>query len=414
MLNGVRIVITGMGALTPIGLSVKDFWDGLMAGRSGGAPITYFDTTEFDTHFACQLKDYVATNYLDRKSAQRMDAYSQYAIAASDEAIKDAGLDTFANLDKLRTGVIIGSGIGGMVSHEVQFRNLYEGGPGRISPFFIPMIIPDIAAGHVSIKHGYKGPNYATVSACATGTNAIIDSYMILKFGLADVMVTGGSEAPISKMGLGGFNAMKALSTRNDDPAGASRPFSADRDGFVMGEGAGIVVLETLEHAVKRGAKIYAEVVGFGLTADAHHITAPAADGVIRVMEQTLKMAKVSPEEVGYVNTHGTSTPLGDVNESNAVKTVFGQHAYKMKVSSTKSMTGHLLGAAGGIETIATVLAVVNGKIPPTINLNNPDPECDLDYVPNKPVDFSLDYALSNTFGFGGHNASVLVKKFNN
>lgn len=414
MLNGVRIVITGMGALTPIGLSVKDFWDGLMAGRSGGAPITYFDTTEFDTHFACQLKDYVATNYLDRKSAQRMDAYSQYAIVASDEAIKDAGLDTFANLDKLRTGVIIGSGIGGMVSHEVQFRNLYEGGPGRISPFFIPMIIPDIAAGHVSIKHGYKGPNYATVSACATGTNAIIDSYMILKFGLADVMVTGGSEAPISKMGLGGFNAMKALSTRNDDPAGASRPFSADRDGFVMGEGAGIVVLETLEHAVKRGAKIYAEVVGFGLTADAHHITAPAADGVIRVMEQTLKMAKVSPEEVGYVNTHGTSTPLGDVNESNAVKAVFGQHAYKMKVSSTKSMTGHLLGAAGGIETIATVLAVVNGKIPPTINLNNPDPECDLDYVPNKPVDFSLDYALSNTFGFGGHNASVLVKKFNN
>lgn len=414
MAGETRIVITGMGALTPIGLGVKAFWEGLMEGRSGGAPITYFDTSKYDTHFACQLKGYNAVDYVDRKSAQRMDPYTQYAMGASDEAIKDAGLDTFEALDKTRAGVIIGSGIGGMLAYETQFQNLIEGGPGRISPFFIPMLIPDIAAGHVSIKHGYKGPNYATVSACATGTNAIIDSFMILKSGLADVMVTGGSEAPICKMGLGGFNAMKALSTRNDDPQGASRPYSVDRDGFVMGEGSGIVILETLEHATKRGAKIYAEVVGFGLTADAYHITAPAPDGVIRVMQQTLKMAKVSPEEVGYVNTHGTSTPLGDKNESNAVKEVFGAHAYKMKISSTKSMTGHLLGAAGGIETIAAVLAVVNGKIPPTINLNNPDPECDLDYVPNKSIDFSVDYALSNTFGFGGHNACVLVKKYNN
>ena len=414
MVNDVRVVVTGMGALTPIGLGLDAFWEGLMEGHSGGAPITYFDTTQFDTKFACELKGFSAVNYVDRKSAQRMDPFTQYAMGASDEAIKDAGLDTMQNLDKTRVGVIIGSGIGGMLAYDTQFRNLMAGGPGRVSPFFIPMLIPDIAAGHVSIKHGYKGPNYATVSACATGTNALIDSVMILKFGLADAMVTGGSEAPICSMAIGGFNSMKALSTRNDDPAGASRPYSIDRDGFVMGEGAGVVVLETLEHATKRNAKIYAEIVGFGLTADAYHITSPAPDGVIRVMEQTLKMAKVSPEEVGYVNTHGTSTPLGDVNESNAVKEVFGAHAYKMKISSTKSMTGHLLGAAGGIEAIASILAVKHGKIPPTINLHNQDPLCDLDYVANKPIDFPLDYALSNTFGFGGHNACVLIKKFNN
>ncbi|MBN8705848.1 MAG: beta-ketoacyl-ACP synthase II [Bacteroidetes bacterium] len=411
-----RVVVTGMGALTPIGLTVPTFWDGLMAAKSGAGPITQFDASKHDTKFAHELKNFKATDYLDRKGAQRMDPFCQYAVIAADEAVKDSGLDTFEALDKERVGVTIGSGIGGMQAYVNQTENYMQGGPGRVSPFFIPMLIPDIAAGHVSIKHGFKGPNYATVSACATGSHSIADAFMLIRNDLADVMVAGGAEAAICTLGVAGFNSMKALSTRNDAPELASRPFDLDRDGFVMGEGSGVLVLESLEHAVKRGAKIYAELVGFGITGDAYHITAPApgGEGAVRAMKIALRMASVSPDVVGYINAHGTSTPLGDKQESEAVKTVFGDHAYKLKVSSTKSMTGHLLGAAGGIEAIASILAIVNQRIPPTINLTNPDPECDLNYVPNKPVDADLDFVLSNTFGFGGHNATLLFKKYDN
>lgn len=409
-----RVVITGMGALTPIGLTAPAFWDGLMAAKSGAGPITRFDSTQFDTKFACELKGFNPADYMDRKAAQRMDGFCQFGVVAADEAIRDAGLSDYSGLDKNRVGVTIGSGIGGMQVYETQCRNFLEGGPGRVSPFFIPMLIPDIVAGHVSIKHGFKGPNYATVSACATGSHSIADAFMLITLGLADAMVAGGAEAPVCNLGVSGFNSMKAMSTRNHEPEKASRPFDKDRDGFVIGEGAGVLILESYDHAVARGAKIYAEMVGFGITADAYHITAPApgGEGAVRAMKGAIAMAGIDPSLVGYVNAHGTSTPLGDKQESEAIKTVFGDHAYKMKVSSTKSMTGHLLGAAGGIEAIATILAIKNGRIPPTINLDNPDPDCDLDYVPNKPVDFTLEYAMSNTFGFGGHNATLLIKKF--
>lgn len=408
-----RVVVTGMGSLTPLGNSVEEYWKNLLAGVSGAVPITYFDTSLYGTHFACQLKNFKATDYLDRKSAQRMDPFSQYAIISSDQAIADAGI-VVADDDPDRYGVVFGSGIGGMTTYDTQFKNLMQGGPGRISPFFIPMLIPDIACGNISIKHGLKGPNYATVSACATASHAIGDAFRIIQYGDADVMICGGSEAPITPMGLGGFNAMRALSTRNDDPATASRPFDARRDGFVMGEGGGALVLEELGHAQQRGAKIYCEIVGIGFTADAHHITAPpeGGEGAVRSMRRSINDAGITPDKVDYINVHGTSTPLGDISETQAIKTVFGSHAREIKISSTKSMTGHLLGAAGAVEAIAAILAVKHDIIPPTINYVEPDPACDLDYTPNVAVKSVVNYALSNTFGFGGHNATILVKKY--
>jgi 3-oxoacyl-[acyl-carrier-protein] synthase II len=404
-----------MGALAPIGLSLQEFWKNLVAGQSGAAPITHFDPSAYDTHFACELKGFKATDFLDRKSSQRMDPFSQFAIIASDMAISDARISA-KDMDPDRIGVVYGSGIGGMTTYDTQFTNYIQGGPGRISPFFIPMLIPDIACGNISIKHGFKGPNYATVSACATASHAIGDAFRIVQYGDADVMVCGGSEAPITPMGLGGFNAMRALSTRNDDPAKASRPFDAQRDGFVMGEGAGTLILEELEHARKRGVKIYAELVGIGFTADAHHLTAPpeGGEGAVRSMKRSLNDAGVSPHQIDYINVHGTSTPLGDVSETQAIKAVFGDHAKEMRISSTKSMTGHLLGAAGAVEAIATILACLEDTIPPTINYEYPDPACDLNYTPNVAVKTPVRYALSNTFGFGGHNATLLIKKYTN
>lgn len=401
-----------MGALTPIGLNVKDYWNNLVAGKNGAAPITYFDTTAFDTHFACEVKGFKATDFLDRKSSQRMDPFAQFAVISSDLAIADSCLP-IKDMDADRIGVIYGSGIGGMSTYDTQFRNYMQGGPGRISPFFIPMLIPDIASGYISIKHGLKGPNYATVSACATASHAIGDAYRIIQYGDADVMVCGGSEAPITPMGLGGFNSMRALSTRNDAPEKASRPFDKERDGFVMGEGGGALVLEEYEHAVKRGARIYAELVGAGFTADAFHITAPpdGGEGAVRSMQHALRDAGIKPEEVDYINVHGTSTQLGDISETLAIKTSFGAHASKVNISSTKSMTGHLLGAAGAVELIAAVMACYTDVIPPTINYEVPDPQCDLNYTPNVAVKHTVHYALSNTFGFGGHNATLIVKK---
>jgi 3-oxoacyl-[acyl-carrier-protein] synthase II len=408
-----RVVVTGMGALTPLGNTVEEYWKNLVAGVSGAVPITYFDTSLYDTHFACQLKNFKATDYLDRKSAQRMDPFSQYAIISSDQAMADSGI-VMGDDDPDRYGVVFGSGIGGMTTYDTQFKNLMQGGPGRISPFFIPMLIPDIACGNISIKHGLKGPNYATVSACATASHAIGDAFRIIQYGDADVMVCGGSEAPITPMGLGGFNAMRALSTRNDDPSVASRPFDKLRDGFVMGEGGGALVLEELAHAQQRKAKIYCEIVGIGFTADAHHITAPpeGGEGAVRSMRRSLKDAGITPDKVDYINVHGTSTPLGDISETQAIKTAFGDHARAIKISSTKSMTGHLLGAAGAVEAIAAIMAVKHDMIPPTINYQQPDPACDLDYTPNVAVKRVVHYALSNTFGFGGHNATILVKKY--
>ena len=407
-----RVVVTGMGVLTPIGLSVHEFWTNVVTGKSGAAPITYFDTSAYDTRFGCELKGFKASEFLDRKSVQRMDPFAQYAMITADMAIQDSGLP-LKEIDPDRIGVVYGSGIGGMSTYDTQYRSYMEGGPRRISPFFIPMLIPDIACGHISIKHGLKGPNYATVSACATASHAIGDACRIIQYGDADAMVCGGSEAPITPMGLGGFNSMKALSTRNDAPEKASRPFDAQRDGFVMGEGAGTLVLEEREHALRRGARIHAEIVGIGFTADAHHITAPpdGGDGAVRSMRRALRDAGITPEEVDYINVHGTSTPLGDISETVAIKTVFGDHARKLHISSTKSMTGHLLGAAGAVEAIATILACVNNVIPPTINYEHPDPGCDLQYTPNTAQQHLVQYAMSNTFGFGGHNATILMKK---
>jgi 3-oxoacyl-[acyl-carrier-protein] synthase II len=408
-----RVVVTGMGILSPIGLNVEAFWTGLMSSRSGAAPITYFDTALYGTRFGCELKGFKATDFLDRKSSQRMDPFAQYALITADMAVSDSGL-LAKDTDPDRIGVIFGSGIGGMVTYDAQFTNYMQGGPRRISPFFIPMLIPDIAAGNISIKHGFKGPNYATVSACATASHAIGDAFRTIQYGDADAMLCGGSEAPITPMGLGGFDNMKALSSRNDAPEKASRPFDAGRDGFVMGEGGGAVMLEELEFALKRGAKIYAEIVGIGFTADAHHMTAPAegGEGAVRSMRRAIKDGGTTPDAVDYINAHGTSTQLNDASETLAIKTVFGGHARTVNVSSTKSMTGHLLGAAGAVEAIATILAIRTGRIPPTINYETPDPACDLNYTPNVPVDRSVRYGLSNTFGFGGHNASLLFKKY--
>ena len=407
-----RIVVTGIGILSPIGLSVADFWKALMEGKSGAAPITYFDTTDFATTFACELKNFKADEYIDRKSADRMDPYCQYGVIAADQALKDSGLD-LESIDRTRIGVVHGSGIGGMTVYDQQFRQYLDRGPRRVSPFFIPMLIPDIAAGQISIRNGLMGPNYATASACATSLHAIMDAVMLLQMGMADYMVCGGSEAPITAMSVAGFNSAKALSTRNDDPTKASRPYDVDRDGFVMGEGAGSLVLETYESAVSRGAKIYAEVVGMGASADAHHLTAPHPEGLgaVSAMTTALKIAGITSDKIDYINTHGTSTPLGDLAEIKAVKKLFGEHASKLSISSTKSMTGHLLGAAGVVESIACILALQNQTVPPTINLDNLDPEIDVDVTPNTPKARNIEYALNNGFGFGGHNGCLIFRK---
>jgi 3-oxoacyl-[acyl-carrier-protein] synthase II len=403
-----------MGAVTPIGLTVTDFWKNALAGKSGAAPITYFDTTQYDTKFAAELKGFDPLNYMDRKMVQRVDPFTQYAFAAADEAVKDSAID-FTKVSGDRAGIIFGSGIGGMQTFMRQHETLVvTKGPHRISPFFIPMMIPDIAAGRISMRYGLKGPNYATTSACATASHAIGDAFILIQRGDADLMLSGGSEAAICPMGIGGFNAMKALSTRNDAPQKASRPFDKERDGFVMGEGSGVVVLEELGHAIKRGAKIYAEIAGIGFTADAHHITdpAPGGEGAVRSMKAAIRDAGVSPNDVDYVNAHGTSTPANDRNETAAMKTVFGEHARKLAVNSTKSMVGHLLGASGAVGSIATVMSIVENKIHPTINYENPDPDCDLFYVPNTSIEKEVNVALCNTFGFGGHNATLLFRKY--
>ena len=411
-----RVVITGMGAVTPIGLSVEEFWNSMMEGKSGCALIQSFDTSKLDTKFACEVKGFDPVNFMDKKTARRMDKYAQFALAAASQAIKDSGIDTsnLSDEERGRFGVIFGSGIGGIQTFYNQSVINHTEGPNRISPFFIPMMIPDIASGYISIQYGLRGPNYCIVSACATANNNMIDAFMLIKNGFTDVVVTGGSEAPVNEIGVGGFNASKALSTRNDSPETASRPFDSTRDGFVMGEGAGALVLESLEHAQNRGANIYAEVIGMGLSADAYHITAPHPEGTGAVlsMEMALNNSGISPSEVDYINMHGTSTPLGDIAETKSVKKVFGDHAYKMNLSSTKSMTGHLLGAAGAVEAIASVLAIKNNKVPPTINFANPDPECDLNYTFNKAQEREVNIALSNAFGFGGHNTSVIFRKF--
>lgn len=413
--NFPRVVVTGIGVVSPIGNTTEEFWNALIAGVSGADYITRFDTTYFETKFACEVKNFDPLLYLNRKEVQRMDPFTQYAIASVHQAIEDAGLNP-DKVNKERVGVIYGSGIGGMITYHEQQQIVYERGgkPDRISPFFIPMMISDIAAGQIAIRWGFKGPNYATTSACATSSHALANALMLIQRGDADVMIAGGSEAAICPMGLGGFNAMKALSTRNDDPKTASRPFDKDRNGFVMGEGGGALVLETLEHALNRGARIYAEFAGIGLTDDAFHITqpAPGGEGAVRSMSAALNDAGLLPTDIDYINAHGTSTPFNDKNETEAIKTVFGDYAYKVSISSTKSMHGHLLGAAGAIEAIATILAIVKGIIPPTINYFTPDPDCDLDYTPNKPRERKVRAALSNTFGFGGHNATLAFKAF--
>lgn len=408
-----RVVITGVGALTPIGNNTQEFWQGMMEGKSGAGPITKFDASTFTTQFACELKNFDPLLYIDKKEVKRMDPYTHYALATAAMAIEDSKID-LSKIDLNTAGVVFGSGIGGIGTFEDQHTAFMQGGAKRISPFFVPMMIPDIAAGQISIKYGLKGPNYATVSACATSSHAIADAFMIIQRGSAEIMISGGSESPITQMSLGGFNSARALSTWNDRYQVASRPFDKDRNGFVMGEGGGVVILEELEHALKRGATIYAEILGIGLTADAYHITAPApgGEGAVRSMKEALRDGGIKPEDVDYINAHGTSTELNDRNETNAIKTVFGEHAYKLSVSSTKSMTGHLLGAAGAVESIATILAIKNSTVPPTINLDEPEEGLDLNYTPKIPVKKEINYALSNTFGFGGHNATLLFKKF--
>jgi 3-oxoacyl-[acyl-carrier-protein] synthase II len=410
-----RVVVTGLGALTPIGNTKDEYWEGLISGKSGAAPITYFDTEKFKTKFACELKNFTATDFLDRKEARKMDRFTQYAMVASDEAIADAKLN-LETVNKLRVGVIWGAGIGGLETFQDEVLNFAQGdGTPRFNPFFIPKMIADIAPGNISIKHGFMGPNYTTVSACASSANSMIDALNYIRLGYCDVVVTGGSEAAVTMAGMGGFNAMHALSTRNESPETASRPFDATRDGFVLGEGAGAIILESYEHAKERGAKIYAEVIGGGLSSDAYHMTAPHPEGigVIAVMKNCLENAGISPEEVDHINTHGTSTPLGDVAELKAITEVFGNHAKNININSTKSMTGHLLGAAGAIESIASILAMEHGIVPPTINHSVVDENIDpnLNLTLNKSQKRDIKIAMSNTFGFGGHNACVLFRK---
>jgi 3-oxoacyl-[acyl-carrier-protein] synthase II len=406
-----RVVVTGVGALTPIGLSAPAYWEALLQGVSGADYITKFDASQFRTRFACELKGFDPLHYIDRREARKMDSFTQYAIVAGNEAIQDAGLLN-GSLDKDGVGVIMASGIGGLYTFIEEMRGYRPGESPRFNPFFIPKMIIDIAAGHISIQHGFRGPNYATVSACASSANAIADGYLLIREGLADVMIVGGSEAAINEAGVGGFNAMRALSERNDDPKTASRPFDKDRDGFVLGEGAAALVLESLEHALWRGARIYAELVGIGLAADAYHITAPCAEGAELVMRRALQNAGIAPTEVDYINVHGTSTPLGDISETKAIKAVFGEWAYQLNISSTKSMIGHLLGAAGAVEAVATVLSVYHQTVHPTINHFTDDPECDLNYTFHHPMKRPIRYALSNSFGFGGHNACLLFKRY--
>jgi len=410
-----RVVVTGLGALTPIGNNIEEYWDGLKNGKSGCAPITYFDAEKFKTKFACEIKNFNPLDHFDRKEARKLDRFAQYAMVSSDEAIKDAGVD-LNTVDKFRVGVIWGAGIGGLETFQDEVINFAEGdGTPRFNPFFIPKMIADIAPGNISIKHGFMGPNYTTVSACASAANAMIDALNYIRLGHCDIIVTGGSEAAVTKAGMGGFNAMHALSTRNESPETASRPFDATRDGFVLGEGAGALILEEYEHAKARGAKIYAEVVGGGMSSDAYHMTAPHPDGigVERVMLNCLRDAGMSPEQVDAINTHGTSTPLGDVAELKAISRVFGEHAKNININSTKSMTGHLLGAAGAIEAIASILAMQHSLVPPTINHTTSDENIDpsLNLTLNKAQKREINVALSNTFGFGGHNACVLFKK---
>lgn len=410
-----RVVVTGLGALTPIGNDVDTYWQSLLAGKSGAARITRFDPEKFKTQFACELKDFDVKDYIDRKEARRMDRFTQYAMVVADQAVKDGGLEGF-DLNPDRVGVIWGSGIGGLDTFQEEAINFAKGdGTPRFNPFFIPKMIADLAPGHISIKYGFRGPNYSTVSACASSTNSLIDAFNFIRLGKIDVCLSGGSEAAVNQSGMGGFNAMHALSTRNESPESASRPFDKDRDGFVLGEGAGCLILEEYEHAKARGAKIYAELVGSGISADAHHITAPHPEGLGAkgVMRQVLDESGLKPEDIDYINVHGTSTPLGDVAELKAIKSVFGDQAYRLNISSTKSMTGHLLGAAGAVEAIASVLAIKHGIVPPTINHFTDDPEIDpdLNLTFHQAQKREVRAAISNTFGFGGHNASVLFRK---
>ncbi len=411
-----RVVVTGLGALTPIGNTVGEYWDSLISGKSGAAPIQQFDASKFKTQFACEVKNFNVQDHIDRKEARKLDQFSQYAMVSASEAMADSNLmESSPNVDRI--GVIWGSGIGGLKTFQDECENFFKGdGTPKFNPFFIPKMIADIAAGHISIKYGLRGPNYVTVSACASSTNAIIDAFNLIRLGKADAIVTGGSEAAVNEMGVGGFNGLRALSTRNDDPSVASRPFDKDRDGFVLGEGAGALIVEEYEHAKKRGATIYAEIAGGGMSSDAYHMTAPHPDGIgaRNVMNEALSDAYLNAEAVDYVNVHGTSTPLGDIAETKAIKQVFNDHAYNLNISSTKSMTGHLLGAAGAIEAIACILAVKNNVVPPTINHFTDDPDIDnkLNFTFNEAQERDVNVALSNTFGFGGHNTSAIFKKF--
>lgn len=409
-----RVVVTGLGCLTPIGNDVASSWQALLDGKSGGAPITHFDASAYKVRFACELKGFDPALYMDRKEAKRSDPYTQYAVAAAVQAMADAGMADGKGYDPLRTGVVIASGIGGIGTFEEQHSVLMTSGPGRISPFFVPMFISDIAAGVVSMRFGAKGPNFATVSACASSGHGIGVSFRAIQYGDADVMIAGGAEASVTPMAMGGFANMQALSTRNEDPARASRPFDATRDGFVLGEGSGVVILEELEHAKARGARIYGELAGFGMTGDAYHLTGQPEnhEGLQRAMRRAMEDAGLSPAEIHYVNAHGTSTPMNDPNEIRAIKAVLGSHASGVNVSSTKSATGHMLGAAGAVETIFTTLAIQHGIVPPTINLQSPDPECDLDCTANTPVKRPISAALNNSSGFGGHNTSLAIVRF--
>lgn len=408
-----RVVITGVGVISSLGMDKKTFWESVKKGISGIDYISRFDTSEMATRIAAEVNDFNPEDYMDKKEARRMDRYTQFAVAASKMAVEDANLD-IEKLDKEKFGVIIGSGVGGLQTLEDQHNVLLTKGPGRISPFFIPMMVANLAAGQVSIALGAKGVNETIVTACASATNAIGDAFKIIQRGDADIIISGGTEAPITPLAVAGFCAMKAMSTRNDDPKKASRPFDAERDGFIMGEGAGILILEELEHAQKRNANIIAEIVGYGSTADAHHITTPApqGEGAYRSMKIALNDAEIEPKNIGYINAHGTSTDYNDKYETMAIKSLFGDHAYKIPISSTKSMTGHLLGAAGGVEAIICGFALKEGYLPPTINYENPDPECDLDYIPNNGRKIQAEYALSNTFGFGGQNATIVLKRW--
>ncbi|TCZ80224.1 beta-ketoacyl-[acyl-carrier-protein] synthase II [Paenibacillus albiflavus] len=407
-----RVVITGIGVVTALGQDIETFWSHLLSGKSGVSNIESFDTSEYPTKIAAAIKDFNPEELIDRREVRRMDRFVQFGVVASLKALQDAKLNVKEQTDPERVGVVVGSGIGGLTTWEEQHRILLEKGPKRVSPFFIPMMIANMASGQISMITGAKGPNTTAVTACATGTHSIGESYRMIQHDEADVMICGGAEATISPVGVAGFNALRAMSTRNDEPEKASRPFDKDRDGFVMGEGSGVMILESLEHALNRGAHIYAEVIGYGMSGDAHHMTDPDPNGAARCMIKAIKDAGIDPSEVDYINAHGTSTPVGDISETTAVKKALGEHAYQVAISSTKSMTGHLLGAAGGVEAVICGLTIEHGIIPPTINLDNPDPECDLDYVPNTARKADVRVAMSNSFGFGGHNATIIMKKY--